>query len=1064
MSRRKIGGGSHAFDLLQAYDDHREIKDQLIKDIEQNTVPMEDERHGVETKTGDSEQDTQTVKLLEEIKMLRNTIEKKDAEILKLNRVINEYEENKMLELLPPRSLSRSKRGVDESKSVTDIEEGKPGLPSNDLDFHSPATSVAYTTSRITITSPTKIKSDSKNTNALQSSSNNNNNNNSNNRSNNNQHQHQHQHHDGTIEFTPTSKQQLTSFNDLLVKSFDGEVPAISKNVNDNNNDGMEIDEDISDAGTPDALPQPFFNRLQKTEQPPLPPQDEQMLLTPIRTSFKFDEPKYDGTNESVELSSPIVVGSDIKNELEDSIRSLEDSEGTTTINENYQIQINDSNNINGNSTREPSLTSVLSSSSNNIVTNGRINSVNSANKYRNPSNEATPNRNISNSRINTALSNQINSPNSFVNTPISVIKSDIPLFIQPNDFHTIDPIVLTTLYFNETNENFCLVSVVDKSSRKEMFKFKKTIEQIYELDSYLKSTISVYSLQELPMLPEKHSFNNYIPAKVNGRLDTLNDYFKTLFQTNNLPNNAIIKILQFISTDTFIPPLSVDDMNSSSLMKDGVLIVRKSKTLGTGINWRLRHAQLLKDMLLLCNQRNSQVLESIKLKQATIELMPNLPDDKFGTKNGFIITEQKKSTLSNPNKYYLCTEKPKERETWVQVINKLLMDVDSSGASYNGNTIDNNNDNNNYTNSTNISAKSSMQKVSNMRSITPVSRTSENSSEHIYVTDLTLDNKTFNNKENDSNLVNTESSNGSPLENKKIVTELEICSHSKKTAPNGNDDENLNKPSTRNYPSDVKFSDSSINNALEAMTLGSLEKSDSGSNFNSSFGTRNLVFGNSLDACIALSSNTYQGQYVIPSVFFRCLEYLYKNRGLQEEGVFRLSGSSSLIKLLQEKFDKEYDVDLCNFDPSTIGDGTIATRNIDVNTVTGILKLYLRSLPHLIFGDSNYQTFKNIVDENYNKPSIIAQEFRNVINSGSVPDTSIAMMYALFELLVRITQNNKINKMNLKNLCIVFSPTLNIPINILQPFIVDFGCIFKNEEPVPDSERSEVDIHIPQL
>ena len=270
-----------------------------------------------------------------------------------------------------------------------------------------------------------------------------------------------------------------------------------------------------------------------------------------------------------------------------------------------------------------------------------------------------------------------------------------------------------------------------------------------------------------------------------------------------------------------------------------------------------------------------------------------------------------------------------------------------------------------------------------------------------------------------------------------------------------------------------VKYSDSSIKKSLEALNIGSKEAPQYSLN-------NNFIFGATLEESLKLSSHVYQGIHELPSVMYRCLEYLYKNHGLQEEGVFRLSGSSALIKSLQEQFNREYDVDLCEYNQK-VSSGANANSNlnyqdvdefssnkrngyIDINTVTGLLKLYLRKLPHLLFGDDNYSTFKTIVDNNYNNQSKIAIEFRNLIKNGTVPTANVSLMYSLFELLVRINENNKINKMNLKNLCIVFSPTLNIPINILQPFIVDFACIFKGEAPIDESKREGLDIHIPQM
>ncbi|KAH9971782.1 hypothetical protein BJV77DRAFT_958134, partial [Russula vinacea] len=40
-----------------------------------------------------------------------------------------------------------------------------------------------------------------------------------------------------------------------------------------------------------------------------------------------------------------------------------------------------------------------------------------------------------------------------------------------------------------------------------------------------------------------------------------------------------------------------------------------------------------------------------------------------------------------------------------------------------------------------------------------------------------------------------------------------------------------------------------------------------------------------------------------LPAIVFRCIEYLEKTKAEQEEGIFRLSGSSAVIKSLKDKF-----------------------------------------------------------------------------------------------------------------------------------------------------------------
>jgi hypothetical protein len=69
-----------------------------------------------------------------------------------------------------------------------------------------------------------------------------------------------------------------------------------------------------------------------------------------------------------------------------------------------------------------------------------------------------------------------------------------------------------------------------------------------------------------------------------------------------------------------------------------------------------------------------------------------------------------------------------------------------------------------------------------------------------------------------------------------------------------------------------------------------------------------------------------------IPSVVTRCIEEV-ELRGMDAEGIYRKSGGSGQVKMIQEGFDKVDDFDIS--DPS-----------IDIASVTSVLKQYFRKLP----------------------------------------------------------------------------------------------------------------------
>ena len=630
-------------------------------------------------------------------------------------------------------------------------------------------------------------------------------------------------------------------------------------------------------------------------------------------------------------------------------------------------------------------------------------------------------------------------------------IKSEIPLFIQPEDFGTIKIKILSTLYQERDvnhGEYLVLLSVIDRKSEKEIFKFAKSVLKIRELDVYLKSHISSLSL---PTLPERALFQTVVPSKISLRNLQLNSYFQSIFSIPEIPPHVGLKIAQFLSTDTVVKPMVMED----NVKRGNIIVRRPKKALGNQSSWKIKYAVLNGDTLHLLE--GNQTTEIIKLRQCTLEIIPNLPDDKFGTKNGFLICEHKKSSLSSSSKYYICTETFKERESWVLALNEIVdhpvytSHNRSSSASSSNHWINSSKNHNDH--------HYPMSKIGSSFDSTDygidlIGNSYEQKSSlfinNQYTTSTNTDSLPRQVVDQNDTLDEREARR---LKMRSIFPfkKLNLNSMTSSTSTASSHIQSIND--TLDFEAVTVVSQNSIVTSLDGKHKSITDNQPSTESLN-----KKTVFGSSLDKCLTLSSHMYQNKYEIPSVAYRCLEYLYKNHGLREEGVFRLSGSSTLIKLLQEKFDKEYDVDLCTYEHDT--DNAF----LGVNTVSGLFKLFLRSLPHSIFGDEQYLFFKQIVDENYSNPREIALGFRSIIETNAIPKTNLSLMYSLFELLNRIADNNKYNKMNLRNLCIVFSPTLNIPIVMLQPFIVDFKCIFKGEDPIPDNEREQFNVHIPQL
>lgn len=126
-------------------------------------------------------------------------------------------------------------------------------------------------------------------------------------------------------------------------------------------------------------------------------------------------------------------------------------------------------------------------------------------------------------------------------------------------------------------------------------------------------------------------------------------------------------------------------------------------------------------------------------------------------------------------------------------------------------------------------------------------------------------------------------------------------------------------------------------------------------SNFSSSSalpdGTSKRIFGIPLNEAVQLSYKDVH-HCRVPSIVYRCIELLKVRDAIFEEGIFRLSGSTATIRLLKERFNNEYDVDLVNSDIY-----------YDIHAVAGLLKLYLREIPTLILSSYLAPEFRDAVE-----------------------------------------------------------------------------------------------------
>ncbi|KAJ6445835.1 thioredoxin [Purpureocillium lavendulum] len=189
-----------------------------------------------------------------------------------------------------------------------------------------------------------------------------------------------------------------------------------------------------------------------------------------------------------------------------------------------------------------------------------------------------------------------------------------------------------------------------------------------------------------------------------------------------------------------------------------------------------------------------------------------------------------------------------------------------------------------------------------------------------------------------------------------------------------------------------------------------------------------------------------------LPSVVFRCIQYLDHKDAILEEGIFRLSGSNVVIKQLRERFNNEGDINLVTDE-----------HYHDIHAVASLLKLYLRELPTTILTRDLHLDFlaTTEITDRKEKLATLAELARRL------PQANATLLKYLISFLIRIINNADMNKMNVRNVGIVFSPTLNIPAPVFAMFLQNYEAIFgvdpehyelPSPTPESDSQPSRAD------
>ncbi|CCV00241.1 unnamed protein product [Malassezia sympodialis ATCC 42132] len=147
-----------------------------------------------------------------------------------------------------------------------------------------------------------------------------------------------------------------------------------------------------------------------------------------------------------------------------------------------------------------------------------------------------------------------------------------------------------------------------------------------------------------------------------------------------------------------------------------------------------------------------------------------------------------------------------------------------------------------------------------------------------------------------------------------------------------------------------------------------------------------------------------------VPPVLEICADAI-ERVGIQNMGIYRLSGTTSRVQKLKAKFDHDWStVDL-------LSDEAIQ----DINIVAGCLKLWFRELPEPLL---TYQLYPAFIEASKIENEYLRQvRLHEQVNE--LPDANYATLRFLMAHLDRIRAHESENQMTAHNLAIVFGPTL---------------------------------------
>ncbi|KAL7788223.1 hypothetical protein V8C37DRAFT_388915 [Trichoderma ceciliae] len=606
-------------------------------------------------------------------------------------------------------------------------------------------------------------------------------------------------------------------------------------------------------------------------------------------------------------------------------------------------------------------------------------------------------------------------------------------------------------------------LAILSRFDGGELWRVEKDSASLAKLDQRLKQCAAFTA-----RTPDRSLFTGHAPAKLDARRVVLDQYMEELLNTP-LDTATALELCKYLSTHT-LPP-NADETgqtykpkdDNSSIRSDGRptrtgYLTKKGKNFG---GWKSRFFVLNGPHLKYYETPGGAHLGTIKLQHAQIGKQSqnndaNTPanhsnDEELDSqyRHAFLVLEPKKKDSSNHVKHVLCAESDRERDIWVENLMQWIdyRDPEEEQPATRP-TIHDRQISGDQLSSANKSKKggkavhqtSGSDALIGVRYDTthagdapqqgaPGSRpkTSGSQGDHHHAS-----------MDSHSKLI-------SGPKDPQVISDASMWGNriGLSALPPGpapsHDEKKQRKRSFFGFGPKARTS----SDGQESMFGGSENGSGATPPQNGYHGPVRHVFGAPLAEAVRYNP-PMDVDVPLPSVVYRCIQYLESQNAILEEGIFRLSGSNVVIKQLRERFNNEGDINLVTDE-----------QYYDIHAVASLLKLYLRELPTSILTRDLHLEFMSTTTDIADKDEKMAALGEL---SQRLPQANATLLKYLIAFLIRIINNSDINKMTVRNVGIVFSPTLNIPAPVFAMFLQNYEAIFgvdpeEYELPSPVSE-----------